>query len=68
MILSSPFMHLYVLLALEKHDKFQDIIRIIKIKWGYWAKKNILQRGKIGMLIFLMEVSVTLFQHILFIL
>lgn len=40
MILSSPFMHFYVLLALEKHDKFQDIIRIIKIKWGYWAKKK----------------------------
>ena len=40
MILASPFVHFYVFLALEKHKMYDDIIKIIKHKWGYWAKNN----------------------------
>ena len=38
MNLSSPFMHFYVFLALEKHKKYYEIIEIIKYKWGFWEK------------------------------
>ena len=40
MVLASPFVHFYVFLALEKHNMYDDIIKIIKHKWGYWAKNN----------------------------
>ena len=40
MVLASPFTHFYVFLALEKHKMYDDIIKIIKHKWGYWAKNN----------------------------
>ena len=40
MVLASPFVHFYVFLALEKHNMSDDIIKIIKHKWGYWAENN----------------------------
>ena len=40
MVLASPFVHFYVFLALEKHNMYDDIIKIIKHKWGYWEKNN----------------------------
>ena len=40
MVLASPFVHFYVFLALEKHNMYDDIIKIIKHKWGYWVKNN----------------------------
>jgi hypothetical protein len=40
LILASPFMHLYVFLALQKLSRNEAILDIIHARWGCWAEAN----------------------------
>ncbi|MCO6451649.1 MAG: alpha-L-rhamnosidase N-terminal domain-containing protein [Caldilineales bacterium] len=37
MVLASPYMHHRVFQALRLHDRWQDVIEIIKLRWGRWT-------------------------------
>ena len=38
MVLASPFMHHYLFEALRHHGRAADIIAIIRLRWGRWAR------------------------------
>ena len=40
MTLASPFMHHYIFEALRKHQKYDEVIEVIRQRWGRWVKKG----------------------------
>ena len=38
--LASPFMHHYVFEALRKHQKYDEVIAIVRQRWGRWVKQG----------------------------
>jgi hypothetical protein len=40
MVLASPFMHHYIFEALRQNGRAQDVIDIIKLRWGRWVKQG----------------------------
>jgi hypothetical protein len=38
MVLASPFMHHYIIEALRAEGRFEQVIELIRLRWGRWAK------------------------------
>jgi hypothetical protein len=38
MVLASPFMHHYIFEALRKGERFEQVVDIIRLRWGRWVK------------------------------
>jgi hypothetical protein len=40
MVLASPFMHHYIFEALRQAGRFEQMLEIIRLRWGRWAKQG----------------------------
>jgi len=40
LVLMSPYMHYYLFLALEQIERADDILHIVKYRWGAWLKQG----------------------------
>jgi hypothetical protein len=40
MVLASPFMHHYILEALRQAGRFEQMLEIIRLRWGRWVKQG----------------------------
>ena len=40
MVLASPYMHHRVFQALRKHGRGQDVVEIIRVRWGRWVQSG----------------------------
>jgi alpha-L-rhamnosidase len=40
MVLASPFMHHYLFEALRQEERFEQVIEIIRLRWGRWVRQK----------------------------
>ena len=40
MVLASPFMHHYLFEALRQEEQFEQVVEIIRFRWGRWASQD----------------------------